>query len=40
MKKIRVILSSDATEVYNDLKRKATSSKTEKNDIFLDNKED
>jgi len=30
MKKILVILSSDATEVYNDLKRKAASSKIEK----------
>lgn len=30
MKKIRVILSSDAKEIYNHLIRKATSSKTEK----------
>jgi len=30
MKKIRVILSSDAKEIYNDLIRKATISKTEK----------
>ena len=30
MKKIRVILSLDATEIYKDLKRKATTSKTEK----------
>jgi len=29
MKKIRVILSSDAKEIYNDLIRKATSSKIE-----------
>ena len=30
MKKIRLILSSDATEIYNDLKRKATTSKIER----------
>jgi len=30
MKKIRVILSSDATKIYNDLKRKAPESKVDR----------